>query len=350
MTSAVAASPQATSPIQVVVGTAASARRAQLEQSRFVDVRNLITLVYKKPDGTPLMAFSDTLVQDRNTVIGAVVAYEVASGWLANDLGQDGAQPAANTTPQPTGVPAMQTPPPGLQMQPPPMAQPPMAAPPGAMPPPGAQAAMPGSNGATPPPGMQSQASPAQAAAVPMGAPAQQPEPAAVPGRKRRQAAGSAVAPPPAAPPATLGAGMAPPPGMQMQAPMAQQPPPGMGAPPGVYGSPAQAPPPGVPVQQTMAPAAAVPAAVQVPNGLEQKLDKIGAGIEFLSNQIDALKKANESLEARAVAAEAASIQALACLHHIYGQFPALVPGLAGIATLDDFRFKYLAPFTGLQR
>ncbi|MEI6503223.1 MAG: hypothetical protein WCP21_19605, partial [Armatimonadota bacterium] len=48
-------------------GMSASQRKAQLDQARYVAVRNLAHLVYKKADGSPLMTFGETL-DDRDHV------------------------------------------------------------------------------------------------------------------------------------------------------------------------------------------------------------------------------------------------------------------------------------------
>ena len=56
-------------------GQTASQRKAELDAARFVLIRNLAYLVYKKPDGSALMTYPETLDNNReivkNTIINA---------------------------------------------------------------------------------------------------------------------------------------------------------------------------------------------------------------------------------------------------------------------------------------
>jgi len=84
------------------------------------------------------------------------------------------------------------------------------------------------------------------------------------------------------------------------------------------------------------------------PTELAGKVDKVGAGLEMLSGQVNELKSQLQAMSTSLAQSQRLNVEMLTCLHHVYGQFPALVQGLAGVSTLDDFR-KYLGPFIGPQ-
>lgn len=67
-------------------GTFRSKRLKDLKQVRFVNCRNLASMVYKKKDGTPLMLYAETLPPtNRERVLRRIVDFEVAMGWVTED-------------------------------------------------------------------------------------------------------------------------------------------------------------------------------------------------------------------------------------------------------------------------
>lgn len=312
-----------------------SQRRSQIDETRFVDIRHLVYMSYKKPDQTPLMQYEDTL-DNRDVVKAAALNYELNAGWIIRD-GTEGQGPVA-VQPQPAvqGVPQMSNapfnPPPNgaPQFQPPPQQQ---FQPP---PPQGQQQFAPPPQQQFQPPQQMMQAppvaSPQQAAQ-----PQQQEQPAAPPsGRKRK---GAAVAPPPPPPPPQPGQPQqfAPPPG---QVPQQQfQAPPQQGQIP-VHQFQPQAqgfqPPP----QQSFVPQAqqgqASPPATSVDlTPVLQRLDAIGKICEA---------QAKELVETKTLA-----LKALAVLHHMYLVNSSLQPQAGQPAvprTLPEFQ-AFLTQFTG---
>lgn len=345
-----------------------SQRRQFFEECRFIEVRNLAYIQYKKPDGEPLLRYEDTL-DNREQTKQMVLAYEVAQGWLIPDGTEGQIQVPAQPTPQPEvqtqqpqgaqqmtqpfvpngappapqqpmGAPIPQpqyAPPPMQQMAPPPqMQQPQMQAPvpqPQYQPPPQPQMQ------AAPPP----VANPAQAAAA--GVPPQQEAPAQQPTGRRRKGAGTAVAPPPAAPPPPPAGAVpqpqfAPPPAPQQMA--MQLPPPGpqMAPPPQAapapFGAPlAPAPQQFQPQAQQAAPQsqAAAPAADLTP-----VLARVDALAKIVEAQTAQLKTQGNSLQV-----------ALGMLHHLYLVNAQLQPqqGQPPLPqTLPEF-VKYFQKFVG---
>src|SRR6267154_1236602 len=349
-----------------------SQRRQYFEEVRFIEVRHLAYLFYKKPDGEPLLKYEDTL-DNRDMVKNNVLAYEVAQGWLIPDGTEGQTQVPAQPQQQPTqpvvqqGAPQMQpfnpppngVPAPQPQMAPAPMPQQPqyamppqqqmqpqqMQAPvPQQQPIPQPQYAAPAPQMAPPP-----VATPQQAA----GVPPQQEAPAGAPTGRRRKGQGTAVAPPPAAPP-----------------------PPPQGAPVQQFAPPQQqamqfgAPPPGMPVPQQMAPPQQMqqmppapfgapvpmqsgPAAYQpqpqAQQGAPQPQQAAAVDLNPVLARVDAL--------ARLVAAQNGQIKelrltaeiSLGLLHHLYLVNPQLQPqqGQPQLPrTLPDFK-KYFQQFVG---
>lgn len=340
-----------------------SARRAELDGMRFIEVRNLAHLSYKKDDGTELMSYTQTL-EDRDKVKQTILEYELAKGMITPDgtMGQAAApQPAVPqgapqmTMPfqpqfappqngQPNGVPQQMAPP--QYQQPQQMAPPPMATlAPVATPMQAAQA------------GQQ-----VQQQMAPAGEP-----PAAATGRKRRTA-GTAVAPPPAPPPQ-----MAPPPAAGFMAPpqmvQPQQPvpvqqfaPPQQFAPQGFVppGQPqqfaAQPPqgfqPPQQAPQQQFAPPPAVQAAPQGAgvdlSPLLAKIDSLGGAVNQLLEVVTNQKAQIDNLTGQLTDTRRATLEALTCLQHMYLTHPQLAPGAQGKNTLPEFR-QFLGQFVGPQ-
>lgn len=284
-------------------GMPASQRLGELNAARFVAVRNLAHLIYKKPDGSSLMTYQETL-DDRERVKLTIVEHEIALGLLSNDLGATPAavaapvaptQAAAVAAPQPT--PAQQVP-----MQPT-MPQMPVAAPQMAP-----VAPMPVAPVAAPQ--MVAQVAPAP------GAPAEQSAPAPVTGRARRgrgTGAGVAVAPPPAAaapmvPLAAAPTAMAAP--QAMAAPMAAPTP--MAAPMAAPMAPAFIPP----TVGTATAQGGAPAPVDL-SPVIGRLDKLGEGVSALSAENDALKAQLGLL--------------LIAVHHLYSTDPTLSASIKGM-------------------
>lgn len=298
-----------------------SQRRKFFDECRFVDVRNLVYMEYKKPDQTPLMSYEQTL-DDRDRVKEAALQYEYANGWLLQDgdVQQQMFQPdtqqgvpqmTSQYQPVPNGAPVQQAPQ-QLPFAPAQQQIPAMVAP---------QPQVPQYAPAPTPVNTQPVASPQQVAAV-GAAPQQQDMPATMPtGRKRGRPAGTSVAPPPAAPPPTP----------QQQQTFAQ---------PQTFTQPTTgyAPQQPVPMQQfqPQAPIAATPqqpafqpqqaqqtaavAPVQVDlTPVVQRQDATAKMIETLGSQIN-------NLAAGFAEQRNFSLQLLTMMHHMYLVTPALQP------------------------
>lgn len=306
-------------------GTPASVRKGQLDAARYVAVRNLAHMIYKKPDGSALMTFGETL-DERDKVKATIIGHEISLGLLVNDL-QPGVVPAA----QPQAVP---------------MAAPvPVAAPaPQAVPQQMSLAGAPpnGSSQFVPQMAVPPAATP-QAAAAAGAAPQEQSAPPAVPARKRRTAAGvgAAVAPPPASPagvpaPQAAPPAFSPPPQASFAPPAAA---PQM-TPQAAFTPAAFTPPVGpAPVPQ---PVAAPSASVSVDlSPILAKLDQLGAGLAEIA-------KDGEQLKAENAALKKILTNVFGALHHIYMVDPVLKqsPEVQQAGTLAAFE-AYLSKFTG---
>jgi hypothetical protein len=286
-------------------GTTFSQRRAELDQIRFVAIRNMAYMLYTtQPDPNqppkPLMTYNESLALDRDEVKKIVLQFELQNGLIQPDGTEVEyfSAPSAQQQGAPMATPpsAYPPPPPGYaQPGVPPGHQPPPAAaiPPGyaqptpvpQAPPPSAAAAAGYPAQSQPPPGP-----PAQQYAPPQGGPPQQgPQqgepPPAPKGRKRAQPQGGAVAPPPAAPPPAPNAGY--------QQPLPMGPP---GAPPPAAGAGVNYPPPGVPAYpqpgQVTGPApvaAAAPAGFD-PGPLIAAIDRMGGGLAATSKTVDTIQ------------------------------------------------------------
>jgi hypothetical protein len=285
-------------------GSTASQRKAELDSARFVAVRNLAYMIYKKSDGQALMTYQETL-DDREKVKQVIISHEIALGLLVNDIGAAAAAPAGipQMAPQ-NGVPPGYAPQMGMPQQMVPVTAPPQypVAPAVASPAAAAQAAQ----------------QPAQAT--------QDAQPAAPTGRKRRsaQAAQGAQQMAPGAPPAL----QAPP---QMMAPV-----------------PAPAAQ-GYSVPMTIAPPAVMQAPMQVspPTGavdlspLLVRIDAVGTQGNELEKKIDGIVDEQEDLRT-------ICLQMLAVMHHLYAMNQAGGQALqkAGVQTFDQFR-QYMVQFVG---
>lgn len=269
-------------------------RRAELDGSRFVAVRNLATVWYKKSDGTPLMEYRDTL-SDREVVKQKILEFEMENGFIRKDSQSSatptGPQPAVLFTAEPEEAPQN-----GTTMNMPASFAPPspMAAPP-----------------------------------TPAAAPAE----GLTQGRGRRRAAGalgSAVAPPPGLTAAPAASPMVAPMPAPMAAPVPMAPPaPMMSAPaPMAFSGPAAfSIPPAVPVP---APSGNVDLAPVM-----DKINQIGKGLEVAANNADAAVKAVGDLKK--------DMQfVLAAIHHLYKvQVDPNAPN-----TLPDF-LKHMSKYIG---
>lgn len=342
-------------------GMTASQRKAELDGARFVAVRNLAYMIYKKPDGSALMTYQETL-DNREAVKAAILNYEISLGYLQNDLGAA----VAPQTQSPQQMPPQMVPQNGAMMAQQPM-QPQMQFAPQMQP----QAPVPAAQFAQMP--MQPQApqyAAPQQQVMPQFQPqmqqapqqfAQQPQmmqPAAPPmeaapvtGKKRKTAAGNAVAPPPAMSVA--------PPGFQPQqaAVPVMQFQPGPAVPQQQQFAPQQFAPQPQAAPQQMIQQVPVPQGVQNPmfdlGPLSGKIDELGKGLMIAANNGDQALKAVIKLSAELADVKLLNTQLLVCLHHMYlsiqganGQqlLSAATEGKAG--DLDGFR-AYLQKYIG---
>lgn len=328
-----------------------SQRRSQLDETRFVDVRHLAYLNYKKPDETPLMEYHDTL-DNRDLVKAAVLNHEVTLGWVLRD-GTEGQSPQAAQpqtlaqpgvqmsnipfSPPPNGAPQQQMmqAPQQQQFAPPPGGGVPFGAPPPQQqfaPPQQQQMQMP-----MPPaqPQMQMQA-PQQQAPAQQSGPAPQDPPAAPPTGRRRK--GAAVAPPPGAPV----------PQQQMQAPAQQQAPQMQFAPPQGQQAPQGAPAP------QFAAAPTLPQFTPPGNGLPSQgapAPQAPASVDLtpLIGRIDALAGLVTNLTKETTEQKMLLLKSMAVLHHMYLVNPAFQPQAGAQPlprTLPEFS-TFLAQFVG---
>lgn len=292
-------------------GMTASQRKQELDNARFVAVRNMAYMRYKDANGNALLTYDQTL-KDRELVKNTIIQHEVSLGILTDDRAnpqpvmtqqampaQAAAQPAAPqypTNPQPQQVPQMMTP---AYSVPPPPAGPATA-----------QQAV-------------------QAAAQPG-----QQEAAAPTGRRRRSAGTAAPGPQPGQP------AMAPQGQMQPVAPQ-------MGA---QAGFPA---PPAPPAPQYQQPSMAQPAPAFQQVGAAQAdltpvlaaVAELGRGLTIISKDLETLGKKVDGLVA--LASEGGQVN-LAALFHIYGQHQSLYQLLQSekVASLADFR-NFIKKYTG---
>lgn len=287
-------------------GMPASQRMAELNNARFVAVRNMAYMRYKDANGNALLTYDQTL-KDRELVKNTILQYEIAMGYVVNDLGST-PQTAPMTQP---GIPTQQA----VQAAPPTYPQtqqvPQMMTPAYSVPPPPA-----------------GPATAQQAVQAASAGPAEQGAPS---GRKRR-GAGTAA-----------GQQM----GQMATMPAMQQP--QMGAPPGF---PAPPMPPGPQYQQPMAQPAPQFQTAQ-PQGVPQMdltpvlaaVAELGRGLTIISKDVEALGRRVDAVIT--LATEGGAIN-LAALHHIYGQHQALYTLLQTekVASLADFR-ALLKKYTG---
>lgn len=328
------------------VGMPASQRKQELDAARFVAVRNLAYMVYKKPDGSPLMTYQETL-EDRERVKANILQHEIALNLVTNDLGAAPQGTQVNGAVQHMQPSNTQFAAPGMQVAPgvgQPQQQPVQQMAPTQPMQPAPQAAYTAPLGVAPP------ASPQQAVQAAQGAPPQQaaPEQAPTSGRKRRSTAGGApqagasVAPPPGAVPGQLQPSLMPQgvpqqmtPGFTPTQPMTASPAPAQGG----YGVPGQ----------LAQPQAAPNDPGQLLTAVLQRLDDLGQGLTSISKDLDELAQRQTMDEALLGKVHIDTLQALAALHHIYGSTGGLTQALQqkGVQTLDQFR-SYLTPnFTG---
>jgi hypothetical protein len=314
---------EANTELSPTPGMTASLRKSQLDNARFVAVRNLAYMVYKGPNDQPLMTYQQTL-EDRELVKTTIIAHEIAKGLIVDDRG---AAPAAA---QMMGAPTPQMG--GVQGNGVPQAAPPQFAP-QAGPPQMAPAAAYAAPQMTPP------APPSAQQVAQMGTPQQQEAPAATTtGRKRRGAAGGAPAPagqPLAAPQQQMTPAAAPAP---VQAPLMTA--------PGAYvpqAAPAiQAPAPAPQYAPTGGVSSVDPAALQ---RLEALVVELGRGLTVISADLEKLSQRVVTME-RNEAITAGRL--LAALHHMYGSVPSLGPVLseAKVTNITEFT-RHLDRYAG---
>lgn len=355
-------------------GMLASQRKAELDGARFIAVRNLAYMIYKKPDGAALKTYQETL-DDRELVKAAIINHEIGLGLLQNDLGAavaTGTQPqmqmpqmsptnGAQMSPQPNqpqmqfqqpmqGAPQAPMPP-GQFAQVPVQQQPQFQPPPFQPQAPQPQFQQPQQQYAPQAPQQQMQQPPQQQYAAPQQqmpqqqmqqAPAAPPmEGAPVTGKKRKAAAGNSVAPPPVqqqmAPPGFAPQQAAVPVqhfAPQQAAPGFQQP--QMQAQPQIQQQHVQQ----VPPNTTQSPAFDL-------GPLAARVDQLGKGIEISANNGDAALKAVTKLQGEVTELKLIGLQILTSLHHLYLNNPALGgPANGQATTLNDFR-TYLGKFLG---
>lgn len=84
-------------------GTTLSARRAEIDAAPFPKIRDLAVNVYKKPDGTGIMAYIESLGADHAVTKDKVIEYELAQGLLVPD-GSTGAVAGQLAAPPPTPI------------------------------------------------------------------------------------------------------------------------------------------------------------------------------------------------------------------------------------------------------
>jgi hypothetical protein len=306
-------------------GMTASQRKQQLDNARFVAVRNLAYMVYKGPNDQPLMTYQQTL-EDRELVKTTIIAHEIGKGLIVDDRG---AAPAA--APQMMGAPTPQMG--GVQGNGVPQAAPQQYAPAG--PPQMAPAA------AYAAPQMAPAAPPSAQQVAHMGAPQQQEAPAAATtGRKRRTAAGGApaqAAQPQAAP--------------QQMAPQASPAPiqaPLMTA-PGAY-VPQAAPAIQAPAQAPQyAPTGGAPAVAGSDLAAIQRLEalvvELGRGLTVISGDLEKMAQRVQLMERNELIT---SGRLLAALHHMYGAVPSLGPVLAEAKVTNITEFtRHLDRYAG---
>lgn len=309
---------------QPAPGSTYAQRKAEIEGSTFIHIRNLVLHIYKKPDGNPLMDYTATL-GNREDVRKTVLQFELVNGLIV----PDGTEGQSDEAAQPQ------------QSHPPTQQQVPMSNPmPAPIPP---------------------AATPAQAVQVAQPTAPQGDVQAAGPTKTKRAynksaGNGAAVAPPPAAPPAMPAAtpGYVPPQQPPPQtAPVHQQIPFNPGALP-----PQQVFQPSTQVQQTIPQVStAQPAGPEkgptsqeiklLGDGISEHLDnefaRIGALLDLVKNFQDASVK---QLSSEVSSLKNTQLQILTCLHHLYLSHPTLGAGAVEARTLTDFQ-TYLQKFIG---
>jgi hypothetical protein len=290
-------------------GKSVSERRAELEDDRFFNVRQLVTTVYKKldangnPTDQPFMTYEDTL-NKREDVIEQLLQHEIRLGLISPDLqpstqGQQMTQqntppmapPMAPLATQAGPNPPMMAPPPAPSMMAPPMSAP-MVQPPAMA------------------PNVVPMAPPQQAAP-----PTQTPQPQAAPteapkrrGRPPKNAAAATPAAAPMAPPSTPAAAPA-----TFQAPQV----------PGIPGVVPTAP-------QPMAPPVAVPAApapvVQQSGASPELLEKL----DSYAKALDGIYGVCQELEKTIQQVREENRVTLVALHHLHAVHAQLGTSIAG--------------------
>lgn len=268
-------------------GITASARKHELDNAKsFAEIRIMATMIYKNPDGSPLMAYKDTL-DNREGLKACVINHEIALGLVVPDqpgelIPVHNPNPPNNQPPH-NGVP-MSTSNVAYPPPPPPGSQAPAAyTPPQAYAPP-SQPMQPAPS-PYPPPGQQMQSAPPMQAAPPPPQDTGAPPPVA--GRKRRAAGPvpGAVVSTPTAP--------QPPPGPQ---PAHSYSPPSNPAQPGPAAFVPQSFPAPAPAPQAFQPQQAPQAQTSAPAPVDfgpvlARIDEIGKGVAVaVQNSNDALK------------------------------------------------------------
>ena len=65
----------------------ASVRSVELREAARSDLKALLSIVYVGPNGRPLMNYEDVADMDTDPMVGAVLAHEVAKGWVTGEQG-----------------------------------------------------------------------------------------------------------------------------------------------------------------------------------------------------------------------------------------------------------------------
>lgn len=111
----------------------------------------------------------------------------------------------------------------------------------------------------------------------------------------------------------------------------------------------APTPAPQVAFAPQAAPMAAAPSAAVMPGAATLNLDPILQRLDSLGKGLEVAANGTEALKAEMVTVKGMLLELLAATHHIYGMHQPLAQNMQGIATLDDFRKKYLPQFINSQ-
>jgi hypothetical protein len=65
----------------------ASMRSAELRAAARPELKALLHIVYVGPNGRPLMTYPDVIDMDTDAMIDAILAHEIAKGWVTGEHG-----------------------------------------------------------------------------------------------------------------------------------------------------------------------------------------------------------------------------------------------------------------------